>query len=258
MTNSKNPLSIIYLIFLPLHLGVLIMPFITSFTWLHIFYFLMGYILISGLGNNVGLHRWAGHRAIELGKYSKNIVLYFSLMACQGHPIWWAAVHRGQHHKFSDTDKDSHSPINGKWHAFFGWELKHDPSTVNYKYAVDLMRDPILIKTSKYYEAIIITSWIIVGLFSVDLLLWMFILPTVLALHLEGMVNLFCHTNYGYRNFDTTDNSRNIFLLGLFDWGNGWHNNHHAKASAYDFGSSVSGKWWEFDACRIFKPFLKL
>ena len=176
------------------------MPFITSFTWLHIFYFLMGYILISGLGNNVGLHRWAGHRAIELGKYSKNIVLYFSLMACQGHPIWWAAVHRGQHHKFSDTDKDSHSPINGKWHAFFGWELKHDPSTVNYKYAVDLMRDPILIKTSKYYEAIIITSWIIVGLFSIDLLLWMFILPTVLALHLEGMVNLFCHTKYGYRN----------------------------------------------------------
>lgn len=258
MKNSKNPLSILYLIFLPLHVGVLFMPFITTFTWLHMFYFLMGYILISGLGNNVGLHRWAGHKAIELGKYSKNIVLYFSIMACQGHPIWWASVHRGQHHKFSDTDKDSHSPINGKWHAFFGWELKHDPSSVNYKYAVDLMRDPLLVKTSKFYEAIIILSWLIVGLISVDLLLWMFVLPTVLALHLEGMVNLFCHSDYGYRNFNTKDNSHNILLLGLFDWGNGWHNNHHEKASSYDFGSSVSGKWWEFDPCRIFKPFLKL
>jgi stearoyl-CoA desaturase (delta-9 desaturase) len=107
------------------------------------------------------------------------------------------------------------------------------------------------------FSAIIITSWIILGLIDVDLLLWMLVLPTVLALHLEGMVNLFCHTTYGYRNFDTKDNSRNVYLLGIFDWGNGWHNNHHYNQSSYDFGTNISKKWYEFDPCRIFIPILK-
>jgi stearoyl-CoA desaturase (delta-9 desaturase) len=82
-------------------------------------------------------------------------------------------------------------------------------------------------------------------------------LPTVLALHLEGMVNLFCHSNYGYRNFETKDNSRNVFLLGLLNWGNGWHNNHHHNQSSYDFGTNISKKWYEFDPCKIFIPILK-
>ena len=258
MTNYKNPLSIPYLIFLPIHIGVLLMPFVTSVTWVHILYLLIGYVLISGLGNNVGLHRWAGHKSIVLGKYSKNIVLFFSLLACQGPPLWWAAVHRGLHHRHSDTEKDSHSPIYGKWNAFHGWEWKHDPAQVSYKYAIDLMRDPLMVFTFKYYQVIVISVWVLIGLVSTDLLLWMFMLPALIGLHLEGMVNLFCHHNVGYRNFDTKDNSHNVPILGILDWGNGWHNNHHHNQSSFDFGSGVSGKWYEFDACRLFKPLLKL
>lgn len=258
MPNYKNYLSIPYLMFLPMHMGVLLIPFISSFTWLNFFYFVLGYILICGLGNNVGLHRWAGHKSIELGKYSKYIVLFFSMMAAQGHAIWWAATHRGLHHKYSDTYKDEHSPIHGKWHAFHIWEWKHDPSKVNYKYVIDLLRDPLLVVTGKYYKIIVLVTWLIVGLISIDLLLWMFMLPAVIGLHLEGLVNLLCHTNYGYRNFKTKDNSHNVFLLGILGWGNGWHNNHHERASSFDFGSSISGKWYEFDACILFKPFFKL
>jgi stearoyl-CoA desaturase (delta-9 desaturase) len=257
MPNYKDFLSVPHLIFLPIHVCVLLIPFVSTICWLHICYFLIGYVLICGLGNNVGLHRWASHKSVELGKYSKYVVLFFSMMAGQGHPVWWAALHRGQHHRNSDTETDSHSPIHGKWHAFHGWVWKYDPLNVSYKYVTDLMRDPLMIFTFKYYKSIVITVWIIIGLVDTDLLLWMFMLPAMLSLHLEGMVNLFCHIKLGYRNFDTKDNSHNVPLLGILNWGNGWHNNHHYNQSSFDFGSGISKNWYEFDPCKMFLPLLK-
>jgi len=251
LKNKRYILSIL----LPLHLAILILPFYTSF---NIIYFLIGYVLIHGLGVNVGLHRWASHRAVELNEFAKPIVVYLSILGCQGQPLWWAAVHRGYHHRKSDTIEDHHSPVHqGKLHAFIGWILKHDPSKVNFKYSADLTREKWIMRTHKYYEVIIWTTWIAVGLLSLNALLWMIIIPTFIALHSEGLVNAFCHGKLGYTNYVTKDQSRNVFLLGYFGWGNGWHNNHHHSASSYDFGRRVSTNWWEFDPCNIFLPFIK-
>jgi stearoyl-CoA desaturase (delta-9 desaturase) len=83
-------------------------------------------------------------------------------------------------------------------------------------------------------------------------------LPTALCLLQDNLVNVFGHKRaiIGYRNFNTQDNSHNNILLGYLGWGQGWHNNHHHDPSSYDFGSSVSGRWYEFDPCKIFLPFL--
>jgi stearoyl-CoA desaturase (delta-9 desaturase) len=71
----------------------------------------------------------------------------------------------------------------------------------------------------------------------------------------DNLVNSLCHlTRVGYANFDVGDRSRNFWLLGYFGWGQGWHNNHHALPAKFDFGV----KWWEFDPCRLWLPFLKL
>jgi stearoyl-CoA desaturase (delta-9 desaturase) len=48
---------------------------------------------------------------------------------------------------------------------------------------------------------------------------------------------------WGYRNYDTPDNSRNNMLIGLLAGGEGWHNNHHAAPASARHGH----KWWEFD-----------
>jgi fatty-acid desaturase len=45
--------------------------------------------------------------------------------------------------------------------------------------------------------------------------------------------------------------------MGLLTWGQGWHNNHHYAPGNYDFGSGTSGKWWEFDPCKLFLPLLR-
>ena len=252
----KNYRYILF-VMLPVHLGVLASPFLTDLSWLNFVYFLIGWVFIGGLGINVGLHRWASHKSIKLNFIATPVVTFCSIIAAQGQPIWWAALHRGIHHRHTDTEVDEHSPIHGRVHSFIGWIFKHDPDKVNYKYSADLMRESWIVRTHKYYEIIIWTTWILAAFISVDLLIYMFMLPAVIGLHTEGFVNTVCHSTLGYRNFETKDFSRNVPLIGYLGWGNGWHNNHHAKPGNYDFGSGVSNKWWEVDPCKIFIPFIK-
>ena len=244
--------------FFPLHILLIFLPFFVDYNLTSFVYFILGYVFIGGLGVAIGLHRWASHRSVELKSWTEPFVIYASLLSCQGHPIWWAAMHRGYHHRYSDTEKDEHSPIFGKWNSFVGWILKHNPTNVNYKFSVDLLKDKKMTVTAKYYEIIIILSWIILGLIDTNLLFWFAVLPAVFAFHGEGLINTFCHMDgIGYRNFETKDKSRNVPMLGLIFWGNGWHNNHHEKASSFDFGKSVSGKILEFDPCILLLPLIK-
>ena len=48
---------------------------------------------------------------------------------------------------------------------------------------------------------------------------------------------------WGYRNYDTPDDSRNLWWVGLLAFGEGWHNNHHAFQRSARHGH----RWWEFD-----------
>lgn len=251
-------LRYVFTLLLPLHIAVIAMFWLTDFTLINLFYFFIGWTLIVGLGVNVGLHRWASHKSIDLNKFAKPLVVLTSILACQGHIIWWAAVHIGKHHRHTDTIQDEHSPAHyGRWHAFIGWYIKHDPLKVNYKYSKSLLREPLIEKTYTCYEIIIWTIWIIVGLINLDVLLWMFILPAVIGIHSEGLVNAFGHSDLGYKNFELSNNSTNLPALALLTWGNGWHNNHHANPSSYDFGKSVSGRLTEIDPCVIFKPLIE-
>ena len=247
----------LYLIFLVAHVLCLVGLFTTSMTWGNILLFVIGYSMWGGLGAAIGLHRWLSHKAIVLHKWAEPIVVWASIVCLQGQPMWWAAVHRGYHHRYSDKDGDQHSPVHGKWHAFNGWIHTTDHSKTSLRSVVDLGRIPMIAKTHKYYELIIYATWIIAGCISLDLLFWGFVIPAIVALHIDNAVNLFCHLpGAGYRNFETTDQSVNVPILGYLGWGQGWHNNHHAHASKFDFGRAVSGKKWEYDPCMLFVPFI--
>ncbi len=57
-------------------------------------------------------------------------------------------------------------------------------------------------------------------------------------------VNAFCHLpGLGYRTYKTTEDSRNVWWVGLLAVGEGWHNNHHAVPKSARHGL----QWWEFD-----------
>lgn len=222
---------------------------------------LVMWILVSGLGIAVGYHRIFSHKTHILPTWKENIILFFATFAGQGPSIFWVAVHRGYHHPFSDKERDLHSPVvHGKWHSFCGWfmHLTEKNNVVNVRYAVDLLKRPNHIWFYKYYLHIFWGVPLLVALFDWKLSLVMFGLAMGIAVLQDNIVNVVGHQKFiiGYRHFDTDDNSQNNVIYGLLAWGQGWHNNHHYNPKSYDFGTGVSGKWYEYDPCRIFLPFL--
>ena len=220
------------------------------------------WVLVCGLGIAVGYHRVFSHRTHNLPIWKENIILSLAIFAGQGASIFWVALHRGYHHRYSDTAQDLHSPVvYGKWHAFIGWykNITEANNIVNLKYAVDLLRKPNHVWFSRNRLVILWGVPLLVAIVDWQLALTAFCLVTFIGSTQDNLVNVFGHikTKLSYRNFDTKDNSQNNFILGYLCWGQGWHNNHHKSPASYDFGTGVSGNWWEYDPCRIFLPLLK-
>lgn len=229
--------------------------------WYLIFSVIM-WALISGLGIAVGYHRVFSHRTHQLPVWKEKILLFFATFAGQGSPIFWVALHRGYHHPHADTERDPHSPVvHGRYHAFIGWFIQNTESknTVNLKYAVDLMRKTHVVWFHNWHYKLLWAVPLAVAVIDWRLAFVLFWIPGAIGTLQDNAVNVYGHYKglFGYRNFETKDNSHNNFVLGYLGWGQGWHNNHHAKPANYDFGSGASGKWWEWDPCRIFLPFLR-
>ena len=73
-------------------------------------------------------------------------------------------------------------------------------------------------------------------------LVWCGFVRTVLILHVTLLVNSATH-RWGYRTFETRDDSTNLWWVALLSYGEGWHNNHHAFQSSARIGL----RWWEVD-----------
>lgn len=216
---------------------------------------LLAWALISGLGIAVGYHRVYSHKTHNLKPWLDNIILYLGALGGQGSSISWVAVHRGYHHRFSDTEKDLHSPVaHGVLHAFIGWYWKLTETTINHKFAADLLRKPNHVFVHKHYIKIVYAASALMALVSWKLLV-VYAATLFISLLQDNLVNVLCHNKkIGYQTFNTGDSSNNFWLLGYFGWGQGWHNNHHFMPGSFNFGT----KWWEFDPCVLWLPLLKV
>lgn len=258
--NTPKINNFLYYILYPAHivalLGIFVFPFYFDFGLKQILLLFAGWILLAGFGSAVTLHRVVSHRALELRRGLKPVALWAASLCLQGSPLGWAAIHRGSHHRYSDTERDAHSPNKGKVYAYHMW-LHEWGDYFNPKFAIDLIKDPMQMFFAHNYVKIILISYAIIGLFDWQVLLFMFIIPAIYSLHQESAVNVLCHLKgAGYRNFETKDQSNNRPLMAKIVWGQAWHNNHHAKASSYDFGTSVSGRKDEFDPSLLFVPLI--
>jgi len=261
--NEQEPIKLnnfLYFVLYPAHLaallGIFVFPFYFDFGIKHVVCLLLGWVLLAGIGSAITLHRVVSHRALEPRRGFKPVMLWLASLCLQGSPLGWASIHRGAHHRHADTDRDPHTPQKGFWYSYHGW-LYDWANYYNFRFSVDLIRDPMHMWFAQHYTKIIAVTYIIVGLIDWQVLLFMFIIPAVYSLHQESCVNYFCHLpNKGYRNFETKDDSNNRSVMALLVWGQAWHNNHHAKASAYDFGTTVSGRIDEFDPTLLLVPLL--
>ena len=81
-----------------------------------------------------------------------------------------------------------------------------------------------------------------IGYLAISFVAYGFFLRTLLVLHATWMVNSLAH-RWGYKNYPTSDESRNNAIVGLLAQGEGWHNNHHHCQNSVNHGH----RWWEID-----------
>lgn len=225
------------------------------FTWinylpqslLYLPFALIFWALFAGCGIGVGFHRYFAHKSFKTKRWIGRLFAYFGSLGMQGSPAFWVSLHRGYHHRYSDTEKDIHSPIHGKLNSYFGWMLTVDESNMSIRYAGEMLRDRFQVWIHENYFLVVWATFIIVALLSWKLALFALVPAMLVTFHQEMFVNCFLHNkSWGYRNFDTDDNSVNVYWYGLIFWGIGFHNNHHAKPNDYNFGHKPE----EIDLCK--------
>jgi stearoyl-CoA desaturase (Delta-9 desaturase) len=233
--------------------------------WSDLLVFAIMYVA-TGLGVTVGFHRHFTHRSFKAKQPVRAALAVLGSAAIEGPIISWVADHR-KHHTFSDQEGDPHSPhvgheggfrgaLKGLFHAHVGWLFIHTQRGARKRYARDLLADPVVSFVDRHFlvwalgglVAAFALGWAIGGSVYAGLtgLLWGGAVRMLVVHHVTYSINSLCHF-FGRRRFATDDESRNLFWLSLFTFGESWHNNHHAFPT-----SAVHGlRRWELDPSAI-------
>jgi len=230
---------------LGLHVACLVAPFYFTWSALGIAVFL--WWLAGGLGVCMGYHRLLTHRSFETWKPIEYVITLLGNLSWQGGAVRWVGTHR-MHHRDSDTDSDPHTPKHGFNWAHILWCLYKDPLGRNPRdLAKDLQRDPVHRVLDRFFWVPqIVLAGVLYALGGLPWVIWGVCVRTVFSYHATWFVNSAGHT-WGYRNFETRENSRNSWWVALVSFGEGWHNNHHAFARSARHGLrwfEVDTTWW--------------
>lgn len=79
---------------------------------------LVMYTLYGGVGVVVTMHRLITHRAFKSGRTFRYVGTFLGTVGSLLSPLEWAQQHVA-HHRYSDTEKDPHSPVIMGWRAMF-------------------------------------------------------------------------------------------------------------------------------------------
>jgi len=207
---------------------------------------LVGFVLaeVATLITTIYLHRVLSHKAIRLHPALTMFMRLGTWMLTSISPREWVAVHR-KHHNFSDVDGDPHSPhIEGYWRIMIGnvYYYRHEANNDNplEKYAAadlpfDRLDRMILRRGTLGFS---LTCVILVLLMGPGLVALTTL--AVVYLLLNAAINSAGHT-FGYKSFE--NDATNLKLLAVVTFGEGLHNNHHARPAS----AKLSAFRGEFD-----------
>ncbi|MEW6346862.1 MAG: acyl-CoA desaturase [Paraburkholderia sp.] len=218
------------------------------FSWWQLVVYTLVVTHITIVGVTVYLHRCQAHRALDLHPAVSHFFRFWLWMTTGMLTGQWAAIHR-KHHAKCETEEDPHSPqTRGIWKVLLeGAEL----------YRTEAKNEETMRKFSHgtpndWMERNVYTKYPILGvslMMVLNVALFGLVGLTVWAVQMiwipfwaAGVVNGLAHF-WGYRNFNSSDASTNIFPWGILIGGEELHNNHHTYATS----AKLSNKWYEFD-----------
>ena len=201
------------------------------------------------------LHRYAAHRMFSMSPFWEKFFHVLTFIA-QGSsylsPYAYGVLHR-MHHAYADTENDPHSPkydqslFSMMWrtktiyHEIFDRKMKVEP-----QFTRDVPQWPAFERFADHWAARLgwVAAYTLFYIAFAPSMWWFLLLPLhyVMGPMHGAIINWFAH-KYGYRNFQVTDTSKNMWPIEVLVMGEGLHNNHHANAARANFAI----KWWEFD-----------
>lgn len=226
-----------------------------GFSWIALFICVISYS-VRAFGITGAFHRYFSHKTYKTSRWFQFVLALLGTSAAQMGPLWWGGHHR-KHHRYSDTEKDVHSPVQkGFYWAHIGWILSskylHTDRDViqdfdkfpelrfinNFHYLV-----PLALATFMFWLGeFLATDYPSLHTNGPQILFWGFFLSTVALYHATFFVNSLAHV-WGSRRFETADASRNNLFIAILTLGEGWHNNHHR----YPQSERQGFYWWEID-----------
>jgi stearoyl-CoA desaturase (delta-9 desaturase) len=201
-------------------------------------------------------HRYFSHKTYSTSRVGQFFLALWGGTTVQRGGLWWAYHHR-HHHRHSDEEEDAHSPhVHGFWWSHIGWITSRRNFPTDYSQVKDLAKYPELVWLNRFDTVVPILFATAIffagqalahfapGLHTngAQLLVWGFFVSTTALFHGTSCINSMAHL-MGRRRFQTSDDSRNSFILALICLGEGWHNNHHRYQSSTRNGFY----WWEID-----------
>jgi stearoyl-CoA desaturase (delta-9 desaturase) len=201
------------------------------------------------------LHRYVSHRMFTMSPRWERF-FYLGTALTQGSsfliPRGYAILHR-EHHAYSDTPDDPHSPHHAKnvvdmmvktavrYEGLCSRRITPEP-----RFDGDTPEWPLVDRVFNAWP----TRLTIGTLYTLPYLVlaphWAFFL--LVPIHyvmgpVHGAIVNWCGHMYGYQNFDNNDKSRNSLIFDVIMLGELFQNNHHKLPKRVNFAA----KWFEFD-----------
>lgn len=195
------------------------------------------------------LHRYGAHAQFSLSKRWERffyLATYVALGSSFLPPRAYALLHR-QHHAYSDTPRDPHSPANHRGPIGLMLATRRAFDDLAHRRTTPEPRFEGGYPEWRFIDRL---GWWIPGqvawgaaytLFYVAFAPtpWLFLLLPVHFLMgpIHGFLVNWCGHRYGYRNFATRDGSRNVLPIELLVMGEMMQNNHHRHPMRTSFAA---------------------
>jgi stearoyl-CoA desaturase (delta-9 desaturase) len=211
----------------------------------------LGVYVVKGTIGTAVIHRGLSHKAFKMHKWVEYTLATIAIAGSSGSVITWVSVHR-KHHRYADQPNDPHSPNHI---PYIDVQLINFRQPVEVFYAIDIIRQPYYVMMHNWHWLLGILVAVVIYCIDPFAVIYAWLVPNFIQTYAAGStVNALNHIKFGYRNFDTKDNSHNNFITGILCFGEGWHNNHHNDPANPKFGV----KWWEVDTGWLFSKLISI
>jgi stearoyl-CoA desaturase (delta-9 desaturase) len=209
----------------------------------------VGHWVVSAFFQSFFHHRYASHRMFSMtpgAERTFHLLTYLSQGSSYLSPRAYAILHR-EHHAYSDTEKDPHAPgffanvLTMMWATAlrYGAHLTR-ASSPEARFVGGYPEWPLIDRIGSAWTGRIAwgTAYGLAYLWLATAWWQLLLLPIHWLMGpIHGAIVNWCGHRYGYRNFATSDASRNSLPFDFVCLGELFQNNHHRAASRLNFAS---------------------